>query len=68
MPLSDQEIKDYYDWSLSEQSIQNTENELLHFFKSRYIRFPTEENNQDWLNFSEFVFQRRRVEYSCLDE
>ncbi len=42
-----------------EDNIRHLEDMLLSVLKEKHHHFPTEKNNQAWLDFSDFVIERR---------
>jgi hypothetical protein len=57
--LNDEEINKYVNEAICEHIIQNYENEILLTLKTRFEKYPTEKNNEEWLNYTNFVCKRR---------
>jgi hypothetical protein len=50
---------DYMNESIYEQIIQGYENQLLIIMKTRYEEYPTERNDYEWEELTNFVCRRR---------
>lgn len=57
--ISDEEIQKYINESMIEQLIQDLENNILHIMKFKNNKYPTEKNDSEWLDFTNFVCRRR---------
>lgn len=58
--MNDAVIKDYMDSFYIESCISFREEEFLAILKERQTRFPSEENDKDWQQFTEWVIRRKR--------
>lgn len=57
--LSDDAIAQYVNKAFSEQVIQNYEDQLLAVMKHRQEKYPSEKNDREWLDYTNFVCRRR---------
>jgi hypothetical protein len=57
--LTDEQIQHYINSTLCENAIQFHENEILNVMKVHYENYPTEKNDLEWLNYTNFVCKRR---------
>jgi hypothetical protein len=57
--ISDEELQEYVNKFFSEEVIQQYENQLLSVMKFRYKKYPTEINDKEWLDFTNYVCCRR---------
>ena len=62
--ISRENAKKIIDKYYFESMISEYENKILEMYKLRYEKYPTEENNQEWLDFSNYVCKRRKTETS----
>lgn len=60
--ISDEAIQEYVNNAFIEQCIINAECALLSFLKLRQEKFPSDKNNEEWLNFSDWVVKRKKNE------
>lgn len=49
----------YLNETFSEDVIRTFEDQLMSVFKTRAECYPTQMNNQQWLDFTDFVIKRR---------
>ena len=59
MDLTDKEINEYVDQAFTEEVIQQYENQILLVMKTRFEKYPTSINDQEWLDYTNFVCTRR---------
>lgn len=57
--ISDEEVNKYVNQALTEQVLMNHENEILSLMKFRNENFPSEKNDSEWLDYTNFVCRRR---------
>lgn len=57
--LSDDQIQSYVNQLFTEQVIQEYENQILAVMKKRQENYPNEQNDREWLAFTNFVCSRR---------
>lgn len=57
--LSDEQINKYVNEAFTEQVIQGYENQMLSVMKHRQEKYPTEKNDREWLDYTNFVCRRR---------
>lgn len=57
--MNDEKIQEYINLALSESMIRDLEEELLIVMKFRQEKYPSERNDKEWLDFSNFVSNRR---------
>jgi hypothetical protein len=59
MELTDQQINEYINQAFSEELIRRTEDHLLSILKFRQEKYPTEKNDKEWLDYTNFISRRR---------
>lgn len=57
--LTHEQITDYINQSFTEDVIRKYEDQLLRVMKTRYEKYPTKKNDQEWLEYTNFVCRRR---------
>ena len=57
--ISDEQINRYVNETFTEQIIQGYENQMLAVMKHRQEIYPTEKNDREWLDYTNFVCRRR---------
>lgn len=57
--LSDYEINKYINEALTELMIKEYENKILAVMKHRQEKYPSEKNDKEWLDFTNFICGRR---------
>lgn len=57
--MEDKDIINYINLTYTECFIQQAEDDLLSILKWRSEQFPTEKNDKEWLDFTDFVCKRR---------
>ena len=57
--MKDEEIIGYVNAAFSEEVIRRYEEQLLLVLKFRYEKYPTEQNDAEWLDYTNFVCRRR---------
>ena len=65
--MKDDEIAEYINSALFEQMLQILENDILRILKLRYEKYPTNENDKEWLDYTNFICGKRckRVRDKC---
>lgn len=58
--ISDNQIKDYVDTYYIESMIENLEIQILALMKARQENIPSEKNDKEWVEFSNYVRNRRK--------
>lgn len=58
--ISDNQIKDYIDTYYIESIIENLEIQILALMKARQENIPSEKNDKEWVEFSNYVRNRRK--------
>lgn len=59
MAISDEDLKEFINLSMTETVIRNFEDQILGALKLFYETYPIEENDKNWADYSEFVVKRR---------
>lgn len=57
--MNDEHLQEYVFEAYVEQLIRNHEDDLLRYMKYRYEKYPSKKNDEEWLNYSNFVCRRR---------
>lgn len=57
--LTDEQINKYVNEEFTETFIEEYENQLLRVMKIRQENYPSKRNDNEWLNFTNFVCRRR---------
>jgi len=57
--MEDEEIQKYVNQAFAEQIIRGYEDQLLGVMKVRQEKYPSEINDKEWLDFTNFVCSRR---------
>lgn len=57
--LSDDEIVKYINETFTEEIIQGYENQILRIMKKRHEKYSREIDNNEWLDFTNYVCARR---------
>jgi hypothetical protein len=59
--ITDLEIEKYIDDFHFESFLREYEEKMLKALKLRYEKYPTEKNNQEWLELSNYVCKRAKT-------
>jgi len=59
--ITDLEIEKFIDDFHFASFLNEYEDKMLEAFKLRYEKYPTEKNNQEWLEFSNYVCKRAKT-------
>lgn len=57
--ISDEDLENYANEALTKEIIWNCENEILKVMKFRFEKYPTEINDKEWLDYTNFICRRR---------
>lgn len=57
--MNDEEIQSYINEAFSEEVIRRYEEQLLSVMKTRYEKYPSDKNDKEWLDFTNYVCRRR---------
>lgn len=57
--MKDEDIERYINQAFTEQVIRRYEEQLLGVMKTRCEKYPTEKNDKEWLDYTNFVCRRR---------
>lgn len=57
--IDDESLNKYINEALSEVLIRSREEEILYIMKTRQEKYPSERNNIEWLEFSDYICKRR---------
>jgi len=57
--ITDEQLQEYVNKSFTEEVILRYEEQILAVMKTRYDKYPTERNNYEWLDYTNFVCRRR---------
>jgi hypothetical protein len=57
--LTQEEIDLYCNEAFTEMLIQKYENQILAVMKTRQEKYPCDRNDQEWLDYTNFVCRRR---------
>lgn len=60
--MEDEELNKYINNALTAQLIRNEEDHLLSIYKFRQGKYPSEKNDREWLDFTNYVCRRRSQE------
>ena len=60
--ITDEEITSYINYYYTEAAIQELEGHLLSILKKRQEIYPSEKNDREWLEFSDWVCKRKNDE------
>lgn len=59
--LDESAMQKYVTEAFAEQLLRAAEDNVLKIMKQRYEAIPTEKNDQEWLDYSNFVCRRRCI-------
>jgi hypothetical protein len=57
--LPEEEINKFINLNLTEEVIMGYENQILSIMKLRYEKYPTKKNDNEWLDYTNYVCSRR---------
>ena len=57
--IENQEIQNYVNKAFTEQVIRHYEDQILRVMKHRQEKYPSDKNDKEWLDFTNFVCRRR---------
>jgi hypothetical protein len=57
--ITDEQIQEYINQVFTEEVLRRYEEKILGVMKTRYEKYPTERNNTEWLDYTNFVCRRR---------
>lgn len=57
--ISDSDLEKYFNQVFTEEIIRRNEDEIAAVMKRRQEKYPSEKNDREWLEFSNFVCRRR---------
>lgn len=57
--ISDKELNEYVNQAFTEEVIRRYEDQLLGFYKARQEKYPSDKNDKEWLDFTNYVCKRR---------
>jgi len=57
--ISDKQIEEYVNAAFTEEVIRRYEEQILQVMKKRQEKYPSDQNDSEWLNYSNYVCRRR---------
>jgi hypothetical protein len=59
MTIEDEDLKEYINRNFAETVIMRAEEQILASLKLMQQFYPSEENDENWLKYSDFIVKRR---------